>query len=348
MIQSHELLSDEVRSADALEAIETYFDRGWTDGLPVVPPTPERVAEFLDAVGIAASEILGRIPTREVEISAEKVAVNAVMAGCLPEYMPVVVAAVRAMCDESFNLHANSGTLSGAAQIVVVNGPVRRALGIHAGAGVFGPGFRANATIGRAVRLVIRNVGRSVPGFLDRAVFSQPGRFTWCLGEDEEASALVPLHVERGFAPEDSAVTLFAVMDPLKLTWIDPVSPEELLDEAAARVRMVWTYQTSSSFDDRRSLLVVLGGDHTQTVVEAGWTKADLRAHLFGRLTEPDSGREFRTPIRGPDNILIAVAGGRAMLQSWFMLPFPSHGPVSRRIELAEPSDAPEPSRRLR
>ncbi|MBI3742755.1 MAG: hypothetical protein HY261_00505 [Chloroflexi bacterium] len=332
---NHRFHSPEIATEGPVAAIETCFDRGWTDGLPVMPPTPDRVAEFLDVVALKPDEVIGAVPTREVVITAEKVAINAVMAGCLPEYMPVVVAACRAMCDEPFNLHANSGTLSGAAQIVVVNGPIRKELGINSGLGVFGPGFRANATIGRAVRLVIRNVTRSIPGFLDRASFSQPGRFTWCFGENEEDSPWTPLHAERGLAPEASAVTLFAPMDPVKATGLHPKSPESFLERAAFLVRTVWTYKQSSSYDSCRSLLAVIGWEHMNLCLQAGWSKADIRNYLFPRLRAPGNGWEFRSPIASPDNILVVAAGGPAVMQSWFMVPFPSHGPVTRAVEPA-------------
>ena len=331
----HKLESARVYSEGPLESMEDYFQRGWTDGLPIVPPTPERVSEFLGVIGLSPAEVIGAIPTREVTVTAEKVAINAVMAGCLPEYMPTVLAACRAMLDERFNLHANSGTLSGAAQIVVVNGPVRQALGMNCDAGVFGPGFRPNATIGRAVRLVIRNVGRSVPGFLDRSAFSQPGRYTWCFGENEEESPWTPMHLERGFSLDSSTVTLFAVMDPLRVTGLSPKTPEGWLDHAARYVRSVWTYQTPSSFDGSRSLLVVIGAEHMDLTANAGWDKADIRAYLFEKLTAPDAGFEFRSAIYNPDNILLVAAGGRAVMQSWFMVPFPSHCPVTLPIEPA-------------
>ncbi|MEE9286050.1 MAG: hypothetical protein V3V35_10040 [Dehalococcoidia bacterium] len=330
---AHELQSERVATAGPVEAIEAYFERGWTDGLPVMPPTPDRVAEFLDAAGVPPDDVIGAIPTREVVITAEKVAINAVMAGCLPEYMPVVIAAARAMCEEPFNLHANSGTLSGAAQIIVVNGPLRRDLEINCRDGVFGPGFRANATIGRALRLVIRNVARSVPGFLDRASFSNPARYTWCFGENEEESPWTPLHVERGLALEASAVTLFAVMDPVKVTGLHPQRPEEFLDRAAALVRTVWTYAQTSSFDTCRSLLVVVGGEHMDMTAQAGWSKDDIRHYLFPKLRAPQSGYEVPSPIASADKILIVAAGGRAMAQSWFMVPFPSHCPVTQEVQ---------------
>ena len=167
---------------------------------PSLPPTPAKVEAFLDAAGLKAGEVLGEVPTREVVVTAEHAAINAVMAGCKQEYMPVVAAAVRAHLHEKANCHSTTGTLCGAAQVVVVNGPVRKEIEIACEGACFGPGFRANATIGRALRLVIRNVCRAIPDFLDRASFSSPLRYSFCFGENEEGSPWLPMHVERGFA----------------------------------------------------------------------------------------------------------------------------------------------------
>ncbi|MSX96402.1 MAG: hypothetical protein F2739_07655, partial [Actinobacteria bacterium] len=195
----------DTHSFDSFEdALEGQFELGVTDGLPVVPPTPERVAAMLAAGGIAGETILGEVPTRDVVVTAEKVAINAVMAGCLPEYFPVVLAAVRAFLQPLANAHSTTATLAGAAHAVIVNGPIRHDIGVHGGQACFGPGFRPNATIGRALRLVIRNVCRTVPGVLDRASFSWPLRYSFCFAEDEEATAWTPLHVKLGYEREQS------------------------------------------------------------------------------------------------------------------------------------------------
>ena len=163
------LTSKRLEFASADEAIESYLERGWTDGLPVVPPTPVRVGDFLEYSGRPPSEIIGAEPTKGRVITAEKVAINAVMAGCLPEYGPVVLAAVEALCKPSFNLHAITVSTAGAAVLVAVNGPAASETGLNSGVSLFGPGHRANATIGRAVRLAIGNVTGAAPGVLDKA-----------------------------------------------------------------------------------------------------------------------------------------------------------------------------------
>ena len=183
--------------ADYAELLDDYYERGWTDGLPVVPPTPELVAEFLAAAELDPDVVIGAVPTREVVVTAEHVAINAVMAGCRSEYMPVVVAAVRAHLHEKGNCHSTTGTLSGAAQVVIVNGPARTRLDVNCTAGCFGPGWRANATSGaRCVSSSATCAARSRTSSI--AVRSpRPPRYSFCFGEDEEGSPWVPMSVER-------------------------------------------------------------------------------------------------------------------------------------------------------
>ncbi len=181
------LTSRRIELDDPAEAMEFFYQQGWTDGLPVVPPTPKRVEEFLEYAGNLPGDILGMIPARNRVITAEKVAINAVMAGCLPNYMPVIVAAIEAMCQEEFNLHGISATTGGTAPLLIVNGPAVQQLNINYGVNCFGPGVRANATIGRAIRLILMNVGGSIPGVLDKSCLGHPGKYSYCIAEDEEA-----------------------------------------------------------------------------------------------------------------------------------------------------------------
>src|SRR5215208_532186 len=199
---------------DALAAIELYFQQGWTDGLPIVPPTEERVRECLEYSGHQASDVVGLVAPRNITITAEKVAINAVMAGCLPAYTPVVFAAVEAMADDRFNLHASMASTAGAAPLAIVNGPVTQEIGLNSGDNVFGPGWRANATIGRALRLVLMNVCRGQPGVMDKSTLGHPGKYSYCIAENEIDSPWEPLHVERGLQAAVSTVTLFAAEAP--------------------------------------------------------------------------------------------------------------------------------------
>src|SRR5439155_731742 len=184
--------------ADALEANELFRRSGWTDGLAIVPPTESRVRECLDWVGLSPADVIGTKPVRGVTLGAEKVAVNAVAAGCLAPYFPVVVTAIQAMCDPAFLLHGATASTGGSAILLVVNGPIRREIGMNARDNVLGNGHRPNATIGRAVRLVLMNVLGCVPGALDRSTLGQPGKFTLAIAEDEDDSPWMPLAEERG------------------------------------------------------------------------------------------------------------------------------------------------------
>ncbi len=288
--------------------------------MPIVPPTPDAVERFLDAVGLPPTEILGTVPTRDVVVTAEHAAINAVMAGCRPDYMPVVVAAVRAHLHEKANCHSTTGTLSGASQLVIVNGPVRNELDINCTAGCFGPGWRANATIGRALRLVVRNVCRSVPGFLDRATFSTPARYSFCFGEDEEGSSWLPLHVERGLSAGSSAVTVHSVM--VMLSSMDMVSrtPEGVLDSLARTIRRQGT-AGDRWLGEGTNVVAVMGPEHRRYLVDAGWSKADARSYLWPKLTAPQQPGEGSVKLGTPEGLLLVAAGGPGMAETWVMFP---------------------------
>ena len=193
--------------------VEAYLrERGMTDGLPVVPPTPERVAEAVAATGLPADHVVAPIPPLNAPATVEKIAVNAVMAGCPPEVMPVLVAAVDAFCDPQMNAHGIQTTTNPVGPMMVLNGPIRRRLGFNDGAGCFGPGVRANATVGRALRLALVNIGGAIPGEVDKAPLGWPGKATsLCVAENEEASPWPPCHTDVGFAPDDDVVTVLAV-----------------------------------------------------------------------------------------------------------------------------------------
>lgn len=301
------------RYSSAAELIEDYHRRGWTDGLPIVPPTPEAVEEFLAAAGLEADEVLGTVPSWEVSVDAEHVAINAVMAGCLPDYMPVVVAAVRAVTRPEQNVHSATATLAGNWQAVIVNGPIRQELGIACGQGCMGPGFRANASIGRALRLVIRNVLRAMPGGLDRSIFSTPGRYSFCFGENEEDSPWVPLSVERAVAPGQSAVTVFTVYPPMGVN-VHSRPPEAIVDAWVKQLHHDQTLWTAVSGREK-DVLIVIGQDHMRVFADAGWSKRDIREDLWSKLAElPGRKATLEVPqpvlLAGVDSILLVAAGG--------------------------------------
>ena len=285
------LTSNRLEFDDAVEAMEHYFSQGWTDGLPIVPPTVDRVREFIDRAGRSPSDIAGEEPTKGRVITVEKAAVNAVMAGCLPEHFPVVLAAVDAISDPAYNLHAISVSTMGAATLTVVNGPITRDLGMNSGVSLFGPGNRANSTIGRAIRLIISNVTGAATGVLDKGTLGHGGRYSWCIAEAEDASPWDPLHVERGYRADQSTVTVFAGISPIQ-TGVDAS------DVAGGFERVL---RASGSGQDE--LVLVVSPEALGHMIEAGWSKQDLRERLHER-----------TPgvVNSADDLTVIVAGGAA------------------------------------
>jgi hypothetical protein len=306
---------------DLPEAIELCYEKGWTDGLPVIPPTEARVRLMLEAAGLEPRHEITFITNRRVAVTAEKVAINAVMAGCRPEYMPVVVAAVEGLGDPRWAYHGPGTSTAGAAVLLIVNGPVRRALGFNSGDNLFGPGWRANATVGRAVRLVMRNVIGTLPGALDRGTLGHPGKLSYVIAENEEESPWTPLSVERGLAPGQSAVTVMAAMGPHQV--YNQLSPtaEGVLTTLADSMR-------NPGQAGQPNYCVVLAGEHMRTIAGDGWSKADIRKFLFdrtqssvahlkrtGRLpgaVKPEDEHATRPLVAKPDDILVVAAGGRA------------------------------------
>jgi hypothetical protein len=310
------------------DEMEAMYARGWSDGLPLVPPTPERVARMLRGTTRAPDEIVTVVPPDLVECTVEKVAINAVMAGCMPEYLPVVLAAVEAACTDQFNMHGLLATTWFAGPVVIVNGPMARAIGMNSGVNALGQGNRANATIGRALQLVVRNVGGGRPGEVDRATLGQPGKYTFCFAEDETGSPWEPLHVERGLRAEQSAVTLFAGEGVRGI--VDQLSrePESLARSFAACLRTVAHPKNVIVWD----AVLVVSPEHGRVFKEAGWTKARLREELNGLLQlrgeeiirgaggiaegMPEGFRDITLPKFRDGGLLIVHAGGGAGLFS--------------------------------
>ena len=273
---------------------ELCFSRGWSDGLPVVPPTPVRVLRMLGGTPRDPQETIGRIPPNHAPCTVEKVAINAVMAGCKPEYMPVVLAVVEAALEPGFAMHGLLCTTWFSGPMVVVNGPVARRIGMNSGVNALGPGNRANASIGRALQLVVRNVGGGVPGGIDRATLGWPGKYTLCFAEDESDPDWQPLSVERGVPPGVSAVTLFGagglspVMDEGSRT------PESLARSLAMTLSSVGHPKLVQAID----AFLVLSPEHWAIFKEGGWDRARIKAGLMAATTRP--GSEL---VRGADGI---------------------------------------------
>jgi hypothetical protein len=307
---------------DTADAIEYCFQQGWSDGLPVVPPTEARVRRMLEAVGLAPDHQVGYIEHRAVAITAEKVAINAVMAGCLPEYMPVVVAAVEGISDPRWSYHGPGTSTGGAGVLLIVNGPVARALDINAGDNLFGPGWRSNLTIGRALRLVMRNVCGSRPGTLDRGTVGHPGKLSYVIAENEAESPWTPLHVERGFRPDQSAVTVLAASGPHQFYNQLSNTAEGVLTTLADDMRISGTTMGQPHY------AIVLAGEHMRTIAKDGWGKKEIREFLFEHTKNshahlksthrmsgpirPGDETVMRPLVESPDDILVVAAGGRA------------------------------------
>ncbi len=274
-----------VELAPLEDDIEAAYARGWSDGLPVVPPTEKRVLTMLEGTARRAHEVVAVVPPDLVECTVEKVAINAVMAGCLPEHLPVVLAAVEAACTPEFNMHGLLATTMPVGPVIVVNGPIRRRLAMNAGINVFGQGNRANSSIGRALQLVVRNVGGGRPGEVDRATFGNPGKIGFCFAEDEEGSPWQPLSADLGAAPGTSTVTLFPGEGPRSI--VDQLSrdPESLARSFAVNLRSLHHPKLVMAFD----CILAVSPDHARVFAEAGWDKAQLAARLYELLQIPAS-----------------------------------------------------------
>jgi thiol-disulfide isomerase/thioredoxin len=260
---------------------EAMFARGWSDGLPLVPPTEERVLRMLDGTARYPQEVLGLVPPDLASASVEKIAVNAVMAGCMPEYLPVVLAAVEAVLEEQFAMHGVLATTMFVGPVVIVNGPIRRRIGMNAKGNALGQGNRANAAIGRTLQLVIRNIGGGRPQEVDRATLGNPGKYTYCFAEDEEGSSWEPLSVERGLKPGQSAVTVFAGYGLQGIVDQKSRDAKSLAKSFAGSLKALSNVKHAPSCD----ALLVVCPEHHRTFKNAGWTKARLYEELY-RLCE--------------------------------------------------------------
>jgi peroxiredoxin len=315
--------------AESLEAmrggfdeLEEMFERGWTDGLPVVPPTPERVRAMLG--GRDGAECLGEVPPAMGAATLERIASCAVLAGCRPDYFPVVLAAARAALEPAFNLAGQAVTTQPAGQVVIVNGPVREAIGLNGSIGALGPGWRANMTIGRALRLLVTLTGEGYPGRLDRATLGHSGKLAMCFAEDEEVSPWEPLHVERGFARERSVVTLLAADAPLSISDHRSTRPHELARVLGWAAAATWS---PNWWPLGGHSLFVICPEHASLFAAAEWDKQRVREEIFDAVQRPArdlrwgettplvGGADDDQPIRkwdSPADIILVVGGGEA------------------------------------
>ena len=323
LASTRELMAD-----DAQQVFSYYYEKGYTDGLPIVPPTERRVGEMVAASGRPSQRVIAHVPPANGAATVEKIAINALMAGCLPEYMDVVITAVEAMAAPEFKLEHVQTTTNPITPCIILNGPVRKTLDVNCASGVMGPGWRANATIGRAIRLILLNIGGAVPGEVDKSTQGFVGKYTLCIGENEEESPWSPLHVDRGFAPGDSTVTAIGVNASINLHdsspgWADALHSLTLGLKVATANN--YTHPLAEP-------LIVLNPHHARILSEAGFTKEKLKEHFFqnaripldwvtgwrqhARLGAVAGAAEYAhvggfVPICwSPEKLIIVVAGG--------------------------------------
>ncbi len=342
-----EALSSQRIAPEETDPVEVMYERGMTDGLPVVPPTEDRVKRMLAGTDRDPKELIGAIGPVFGRATIEKIAINAVMAGCHPSYLPTVLAAVEAMCEEQFCVHGISVTTFSATPMAIINGPVRQQIGVNCGHNALGHGFRANATIGRALRLIIHNIGGAKPHDISKATMGHPAQYSFCVGENEEESPWEPLHVEKGFDPDESTVTLFGGHSPLQINDHASRDAEQLALSLGWTMASLWNHKNYPLFCDT---ILVVCPEHAKTFAKDGWSKQDLRQFLYDNIRRPL--RELRPGVNGgegagvsminlpkkdrepptddtmfpkfpkPENIVIMVAGGTAgrfsaAIQGW-------------------------------
>ena len=320
--------SRQVPLSENEDPIEVAYDRGCSDGFPVVPPTDERILRMLEGTSRPWHEVIGKMPPNLVDCTVEKVAINAVMAGCRPEYLPVVLGALEAALVPKFTLHGLMATTWFSTPVIIVNGPIAKRIGMNSGLNALGQGNRANATIGRAVNLVLRNVGGVVPGGIDRSTLGAPSKYSFCFAEDESDESWTSLAESRGVAPGKSAVTLFQGEGVQGFADQRSRTAEKLSRSLALGLQAV----THPKIVQNANALLVLSPEHYAIFQESGWGRAEIDEHLMKDLTRP--GHELVQGAQGvsegidpsraketvskfwPQGLLIVRAGGRAGLFS--------------------------------
>ena len=332
------LRSRRIDVPDSYDAIQDYYEeQGWTDGMPVAPATEDAVRRMLGAWGENPGQSLGVAQPANAEVTLEKVAVNAVMAGCRPEYFPVVVACVKAALQRDFNLAGCQATTGGAAPVVIVNGPIAQRLGINGDSGAFGPGYRANATIGRALRLFVRNVAGLIIGDMDKATLAMPGRYSFCFAENEARSPWEPRHVELGLAPEDSMVTLHAIRAFYPIMETTVSRGIEVLNTLVQSTRATG-FSNYYQIGTGAQVTLALSPEHAAEIAADGLTKRDVREYIYanarmsiadltglghwGNRNYPawidDRKPDTMVPIAPQaDDIVVVVAGGDGRHSAW-------------------------------
>jgi hypothetical protein len=318
------LQAREVELAEAEDEIEACFERGWSDGLPVVPPTALRIIRMLNGTHREADELIGKIPPDYAPCTIEKLAINAVMAGCKPEYFPTVITSVEAALQDKFCMHGLLCTTYFSSPVLIVNGPIVQQIGMNAGVNALGQGNRANATIGRALQLIIRNIGGGVPGGIDRATMGNPGKYTYCFAEDESDDSWNSLAMDNGYDRKDSVVSLFAGEG------LQPILDQHSRDAASLSKSMAQSLRSvvNTKLFGLADAILVVCPEHRRVLMNSGWSKADLRNALYEELKTPGTdiirganGNAEGMPVKFKEKILdkfrdgglhIVTTGGKA------------------------------------
>ena len=315
---------------NSLDAVEECYRRGWTDGMPVVPPTLEKVNQMLEYVGLEPDHILGEVPVRRRVLTAEQAAANCVMAGCLPEYFPIVLAAMKALFEHDPNcIHEISAVTNSTGIMLLINGPIREQIGLNCTDNLFSPGYRPNSTIGRAIRLIFINVFEQRPGILDRGCMGSLTKYSVCFGEDEENSPWEPYHVTQGYSSGDSTVTVAAIQDPEMFGNRYGTTGESLMDSI---VEGMASHGLAIYFGRGIKWFWIVGHWHAEMLDRLGWTRpliqeyvqeksyrtrAQLKGlgYIKGEVTKQDETDKVYA-AGYPDDILIVKAGGNSGIYS--------------------------------
>lgn len=351
MAEQIDLITHKIKIEDSIDAVNNlFYKNGWTDGLPVIPPTEERVRWMLSGTKRGAQEVIAVLPPKLGQATTEKIAINAVMAGCMPEYMPVIIAAVEAVADEKFKLLGVQATTHSCGVLMVVNGPITKKLEMNSGGNAFGPGNRANASIGRALSLILLNIGGGIPGQIDKSTQGNPCKYTYCVSENEQANPWQPFYIEKGFRPEDSTVTVFAAEGPHNINDHDSTTGLDILKTIAAT--MATAGNNNLVFFTGEPILV-LGPEHAAAIAGAGFSKEQVREYIFEnarlplkkiseghiqyRSKQPERYGEFinseMIPVAKKEDIVIIVLGG-AGRHSSFIPTFGLNNMVTKIIKL--------------
>ena len=318
-----------VVSGSSADVIKTYYKNGWTDGLPIVLPTAEAVREMLTGSDLAPLHVLGTMVPKNAPVTVEKLAVNAVMAGCRPTYLPVLIAAVEGLMDADFDLTGVQCSTGPHSPLLLINGPVRDQINVNCSSGAMGHGWQANATIGRAIRLVLNNIGGARIGVSDMTTLGMAENYTYCFGENEEQNPWTPFHVDEGFDKQDSTVAVLGAYAPENVSDHVGIQPEEILAVAADVVsRLTRFHLLTMDQIIPRDTLLVLCPEHANSIADAGWTKQDVRQYVYDHASIPyatlkslrrqiDPSKLIDTPggprvpmFANPECLKIVVAGG--------------------------------------